>query len=208
MSSRPYRSKVRTEAAGETRARIVAAAAELLGTTPYVPFSLESVAKKAGVARLTVYNQFGSRRALLEATFDQIASTAGLDRLGEAMAEPDPHRSLAFVVERFCAFWNMDQHALLRVHAARAVDPELDEALYERNERRRHLFRAIVDRLVERGEVKAKSAPDLVDILHVLTSLPVFADLGKGRSVSKTRQLIWQITEDALGRAGARRERQ
>jgi AcrR family transcriptional regulator len=208
MSSRPYRSKVRTEAAGETRARIVAAAAELLGTTPYVPFSLESVAKKAGVARLTVYNQFGSRRALLEATFDQIASTAGLDRLGEAMAEPDPHRSLAFVVERFCAFWNMDQHALLRVHAARAVDPELDEALYERNERRRHLFRAIVDRLVERGEVKAKSAPDLVDILHVLTSLPVFADLGKGRSVSKTRQLICQMTEDALGRAGARRERQ
>src|ERR1700758_5018624 len=106
MSSRPYRSKVRTEAAGETRARIVAAAAELLGTTPYVPFSLESVAKKAGVTRLTVYNQFGGRRALLEAVFDQTAATAGLDRLGEVMAMPDPHRSLALIVDRFCAFWH------------------------------------------------------------------------------------------------------
>jgi AcrR family transcriptional regulator len=201
MSPRPYQSKVRTQAAGETRARIVAAAAELLGSAPHAPFSLDAVAKTAGVTRLTVYNQFGSRRALLEATFDQIASTAGLDRLGEAMTEPDPHRALALIVERFCAFWNMDQPTLLRVHAARAVDSELDEALTERNERRRRLFRAIVDRLVQRGEVKAKSAPDLVDILHVLTSLPVFADLRKGRSADKTRQLIWQIAQDAVARA-------
>ena len=201
MSPRPYRSKVRTEAAGETRARIVSAAAELLGATPYAPFSLDSVARKAGVTRLTVYNQFGSRRALLEATFDQIALRAGLDRLVETMAEPDPHRSLAVIVERFCAFWNADQHTLLRVNAARAVDPELEEALFERNERRRHLLRAIVNRLVQRGEVKAQSVPDLVDTLHVLTSLSVFADLGKGRSAGKTRQLIWQMAEDAIGRA-------
>jgi AcrR family transcriptional regulator len=58
MSPRPYRSKVRGEAAGETRARIVTAAAELLVTNPYAPFSRESVARKAGVTRLTVYNQF------------------------------------------------------------------------------------------------------------------------------------------------------
>jgi hypothetical protein len=43
--------------------------------------------------------------------------------------------------------------------------------------------------------------PDLVDILHVLTSLAVFADLGKGRSASKTRQMIWQMAQDAVGRA-------
>jgi AcrR family transcriptional regulator len=204
MSPRPYRSKVRADAAGETRARIVSAAAELLGATPYAPFSLESVAKKAGVTRLTVYNQFGSRRALLEATFDQIALTAGLDRLGDAMAEPDPHRSLALVVERFCAFWDADQYALLRLHAARALDPELEEALYARNERRRHLLRVIAGRLVQRGDVKAQSVPELVDVLHVLTSLPVFSDLRKRRSAGKTRQLILQMVEDAIGRARAR----
>jgi AcrR family transcriptional regulator len=204
MSPRPYRSKLRTEAAGETRARIVAAAAELLGATPYAPFSLESVARKAGVTRLTVYNQFGGRRALLEAVFDQTASTAGLDRLGEAMAMPDPHRSLALVVERFCAFWASGRHALLRLYAARAVDPDLDEALTERNERRRRLLGVIVDRLVQRGDVKPQSVPDLVDTLHVITGLHVFADLGKGRSTNKTRQLIWNMVEDALGRAGAR----
>jgi AcrR family transcriptional regulator len=202
VSSRPYRSKVRADAAGETRARLLAAAAELLGATPYAPFSLEAVAKKAGVTRLTVYNQFGGRRALLEAVFDQSASTAGLDRLGEAMAAPDPRGALALVVERFCAFWAARQQALLRLEAARALDPELDEALDERNERRRCLLRAVIDRLVQRGEVKAVSGPDLIDILHVLTSLHVFADLAQGRGADAARRLIWQTVRDSLERAG------
>jgi AcrR family transcriptional regulator len=202
LSSRTYTSKVRADAAGETRARLLAAAEELLGATPYAPFSLDSVARNAGVTRLTIYNQFGGRRALLEAVFDQSASTAGLDRLGEAMLAPDPREALALVVERFCAFWAARQQALLRLEAARALDPELDEALDERNERRRRLLRAVIDRLVQRGEVKAESVPDLVDILHVLTSLHVFADLAQGRSADAARQVIWQMARDSLERAG------
>jgi AcrR family transcriptional regulator len=202
MSRRPYRSKARAEAASETRARIVAAAAELLGATPYAPFSLESVARKAGVTRLTVYNQFGGRRALLEAVFDQSAATAGLDQLGEALAAPDPRRALALVVERFCVFWAARQQTLLRLQAARAADPELDQALYERNERRRRLLGVIVNRLVQRGEVKSGSVPDLIDILYVLTSLQVFVDLGEGRSADATCHLISQMVEDALERSG------
>jgi AcrR family transcriptional regulator len=201
MSSRPYRSKLRAEAAGETRARIVAAAAELLSAMPYEPFSLASVATKAGVTRLTVYNQFGGRRALLEGVFDQTASEAGLDRLGEALATPDPREALAAVVERFCDFWAERRQLLLRLQAARAVDLDLDEALHERNERRRRLLRVILDRLAERGEVKAESVPDLADILQVLTSLNVFADLAEGRDAKLAYQFIWQMSKDALEHA-------
>jgi AcrR family transcriptional regulator len=201
MSPRPYQSRVRADAADETRARIVAAAGELLEATPYAPFSLEAVAKKAGVTRLTVYNHIGGRRTLLEAVFDQSASTAGLDRLGEAITAPDPLRALALVVERFGAFWAARRQTLIRLQAARAVDPDLDEALYERNERRRHLLRVIIERLVQSGEVRAEAVLDLVDTLHVLTSFQVFADLAEARSVDAARQLIWQMAEDALKRA-------
>jgi AcrR family transcriptional regulator len=201
MSPRPYRSKVRADAASETRARIVQAAAELLGATPNAPFSLEAVARKAGVTRLTVYNQFGGRRALLEAVFDRTASSAGLARLGEALAVPDPRRALALIVERFCAFWETNRQALLRLEAARTVDPDLDEALYERNERRRRLLRVVIDRLAQRGEVAPEAAQDLADVLHVLTSLRVFADLAQRRGAESAHQLVWQMVEDALGRA-------
>jgi len=202
MSPRPYRSKARADAASETRARIVAAAAEVLGATPYAPFSLESVARMAGVTRLTVYNQFGGRRAVLEAVFDETASTAGLDRLGEAITVPDPHQALALVVERFCAFWEAGRQTHRRLQAARAVDPDLDEALRERNERRRRLLGVIVDRLAQRGAVRSEAAPDLVDVLHVLTGLHVFADLAERRSAETAHQLIWQMADSALRRAG------
>src|SRR6202521_1839411 len=105
MNPRPYRSPRRDAAATRTRARIVAAAAALLGAAEGIGgFSLEAVAKKAGVTRLTVYNQFGSRRALLEAVFDQTAARGGLHRIAEAMAGPDPQAGLLEIIAIFCDF--------------------------------------------------------------------------------------------------------
>jgi len=77
MNPRPYRSPLRAAAAGITRKRIINAASALLGAPKgFEGFSLDAVARKARVTRLTVYNQFGSRRALLEEVFDDIAARA------------------------------------------------------------------------------------------------------------------------------------
>jgi len=93
VSPRPYRSPRRAAAATKTRARLLAAAAAILGAPAGIGgFSLEEVARKAGVTRLTVYNRFGSRRALLEAVFDERAARGGLHRLAEAMAASDRYR--------------------------------------------------------------------------------------------------------------------
>src|SRR5712664_4044385 len=118
MPARSYTSSVRTAAAAEKRERVIEAAARSLREDASIAsFSLDTVAKAAGVTRLTVYNQFGSRRGLLEAVF-----------------------------EIFCAFWNRDP-AVGRLHEAMATDPEFAQALIERNERRRKLVRVIVERI-------------------------------------------------------------
>ena len=55
VSPRAYNSPRRTVAATKTRARIVAAAAAILGTAEGIRgFSLQAVADKAAVTRLTV----------------------------------------------------------------------------------------------------------------------------------------------------------
>ena len=90
MIPRAYHSAVRDEAAEKTRGRILAAAIKHLRAKGAGGFSLDAVAQKAKVTRLTVYNQFGSRRVLLEAVFDDYAMRGGLTRLGEVMAAPDP----------------------------------------------------------------------------------------------------------------------
>src|SRR5262249_61318078 len=90
-SPRAYNSPSRIVAATKTRQRIVAAAAAILGPAEGISgFSLQAVAAKAGVTRLTVYNQFGSRRALLEAVFDGMAVRAGLGRIAAVPAGVPP----------------------------------------------------------------------------------------------------------------------
>src|SRR5258708_14771734 len=109
MSTRSYVSSVRTAAAAAKRDRVIEAAARSLREDASIAgFSLDAVAKAAGVTRLTVYHQFGSRRGLLEAVFDDIARRGGLDEIADAMAMPDPRAALDRLVEIFFAFWDRD----------------------------------------------------------------------------------------------------
>src|SRR5258705_1378406 len=95
MRRRSYVSSVRAAAAAETRDRVIEAASRSLREDASIAsFSLDTVAKTAGVTRLTVYNQFGSRRGLLEAVFDDIARQGGVTGIADAMAMQDTRPAL------------------------------------------------------------------------------------------------------------------
>jgi len=189
MKKRAYVSSVRSEAAAEKRDRVIEAAANLLREDASIArFSLDTVAKAAGVTRLTVYNQFGSRRGLLEAVFDNIARQGGLHEIADAMAMPDPLLALDRVIEIFCGFWARDA-AIGRLHEAMATDPEFAEALLERNERRRKLARMLVGHLAAKTTSR-RAREDAVDMIFALTSYPMFAMLNQGRSAGEVRQLV------------------
>jgi AcrR family transcriptional regulator len=201
VSPRRYNSPGRDAAAAETRERIVAAAATILGSAEGIhDFSLEGVAKAAGVTRLTVYNQFGSRRAVLEAVFDQVAMRGGLHRLGEAVALADPRAALRQTIAIFCDFWSFDSAALGLLHAAGSSNQEFAVSVNARNERRRKLFAAIVRRM----ELRPKAQRDLVDVLFALTSFPFFAQLTTGgRGGEGACRMIQALALDAVRRAEA-----
>lgn len=189
MPKRNYVSSARASAAAETRERIIAAGARLLRKDASIAnFSLDVVAKAAGVTRLTVYNQFGSRRGLLEAVFDDIAHQGGLFELAEVMAMADPCAALDRVVEIFCTFWGRDP-AIGGLNQAIATDPEFGEALIERNERRRELLTAIVQRVAGKHAAK-RALRDTVDLIFVLTSYPTFAALSPERSTEDVCRLL------------------
>src|SRR6266702_8476838 len=166
MTKRNYVSSVRASAAAETHERIIAAGAKLLRKDASIAnFSLDVVAKVAGVTRLTVYNQFGSRRGLLEAVFDDVAFRGGLHRLPEAMAEQDPRVALRKVVAIFCDFWYFNRRMLGQIIGAGVADLRLENAIRERNERRRKLLAAIVRRLAGAGG----APPEVDEVVDVLS---------------------------------------
>lgn len=184
---RSYVSPMRAAAAEEKRARVLEAAGRLLSEEAIAAFSLDAVAKAAGVTRLTVYNQFGSRRGLFEALFDQRALQGGLTRIPEAMGLPDSRAALDRVVEIFCDFWGAEP-ALGRLHDAVALDPEFAQALGERNERRRRLIAALLERMAGMSPVERL---DAVDLIFSLTSYAVFRMLSHdGRTTGQVCRLL------------------
>jgi AcrR family transcriptional regulator len=197
-----YRSEVRAAAADQTRARIVDAAQTLLAGGKDVPaFSLEAVAREAGVTRLTVYNAFESKRGLLEAVFDDMARQGGLFELPSLFAELDGDKALRRLVSVFCRFWASHGKVLPKFSAVAELDDEIGQGLKQRSERRRQLLTALIDRIAS-----DQDQTDIVDVLFALTSFEMFDALSvRRRSDSAVEALIQELVEDSLKRFSARR---
>ncbi len=194
MTPRPYRLGRRKAAADRTRARVLRAARELLTAKGGMArFSLDAVAERARVARMTVYYQFGSRRGLLEALFDSFAEGGELpERIATAFKQPDAQDTLAGIIMAFARFWDAGRPWVRRVRALAALDAELGEAVDARNERRRHLVQALVQRL---GDPNPESA----DILYTLTSFETFDTLaGPDRSLEDAAPSVLRIARVAI----------
>src|SRR3981189_3246575 len=115
MTRRPYRPVQRQQAVDEGRERILVAARELLEAEDAEPFSIDAVARRAGVARMTVYNQFASKAGLLEAIFDHLAARGEFDRMAEVFQQRDPLAALDAFVALFGRFWTAKRHAHRRL---------------------------------------------------------------------------------------------
>jgi AcrR family transcriptional regulator len=198
---RSYRSPSRSAAAGRTRARIVAAAGALLAAGGQ--FSLEAVARHAGVTRLTVYNQFESRRGLLEAVFDDLAQRGGLFELVAAFADPEPRRALRRMVTVFCRFWSKHRSMLPKFRAVIQSDEEIAASLKQRAERRRQGLTVLVGRLRDDG---GSDSADLVDVLFALTTFEMFEALSvRNRRPKAVEALVQSLVEQAVDRYCASR---
>src|SRR5919197_147205 len=180
MSPRPYRLGRRQAAAAQTRAHIIAAARELLvASDGFAGFTVDAVARQAGVARMTVYYQFGSKLGLLEALFDALAARGQVgERLPAAFQRPDPVEALAEFIAAFGYFWASDRLVLRRLRGLAALDPDFEQGVRARDAWRREGLRVLVRRLVEQyGRPAAEMFDEAVDILHTLSSFETFDSL-------------------------------
>lgn len=194
LSPRPYRLGQRRAANDATRSRIVAAARTLLAS-PAGPdgFTVEAVARRAEVARMTVYYQFGSRAGLLEAIFDDLASRGGIGDLPRAFQQADPLLALADFIAVFVRFWASERLVIRRLQALTASDPELQRV--SREEWRRQGLQVIVARAAtELGRPQPSAQAAVVDLLHMLTSFQAFDQLaGTARGPEEIASLLQQL---------------
>src|SRR3989440_4303415 len=121
MSPRPYRLGQRQATTEQTRTRIITAARNLLlESQGFSGFSIDAVARKADVARMTVYHQFGSKVGLLEALSDFLAAHGGMEHLADAFRRPEPFDALDEYLTVFSRFWSSDRLVMRRLRALAA----------------------------------------------------------------------------------------
>jgi len=201
MSPRPYRLGQRQAATEQTRTRIISAARELLMTSDgFSTFSIDQVARQADVARMTVYHQFGSKGGLLEALCDALAASGGMEQLATAFRLPDPLAALDQYLLIFGRFWDTDRLVTRRLRALAALDPDFEQVIQARDERRRKGVRVITQRLSEQKNIPPDTSPDeIVDVLFTLSSFETFETLaGPTRSLEEVAPLVCKLARAAL----------
>ena len=172
---RRYRLGRRQASVDATGRSIRAAAAELLRETGEL--SLAEVARKAGVARITVYNRFGSREALLAALGPRTSAAPADARSGRDALRR--HFQLS------CQGWAADP-ALFR--NLRSAEPG-DEA------------RSVAERLAAEDALRPGcSIREAEDVIATLSSFPVFDRLHRDgrRSDSAVAEVLMRLAGGVL----------
>ena len=203
MPRRSYHLGRRQAAVERTQARILKAARALLVARGNPDFSIEALARRARVTRVTVYQRFGTRSKLLEALFDDLARQGGMWDLADAFGQPDPEEALARFVTTFARFWTAHRPIHRRLQALTALDAGLDRTLRARQEWRRQGLRVIVPRLGQRsGGAAAEAQDETIDLLFALTGFPMFDLLaGPQRTPADVAPIVLRVARAVLGLA-------
>jgi AcrR family transcriptional regulator len=181
------------------RDRIIVAACELIESEDAEHFSIDAVARRAGVARMTVYNQFESRAGLLEALFDHLAERGEIRRMADVFQQPDPLTALDMFVALFGRFWTANRRVHARLRAIAMHDPDLAAAMKSRNERRRFGLTELVRRL-DKAQSSPIPAGEVVNMLFVLLSFDTFDSLaGESRTPADVTPLLQRLARLVVG---------
>jgi AcrR family transcriptional regulator len=201
MSPRPYRLGQRQATTEQTRARIISAARELLvASDGFSGFSIDAVARKADVARMTVYHQFDSKIGLLEALSDSLAAQGGMELLAAAFSRPEPLDALDEYITVFSRFWDSDRLVTRRLRALAALDPDFEHVIRSRDEWRRQGLGVIVRRLVEQhGRPAPEAIDEAINVLFTLIGFECFDTLaGPTRGIQEVAPVVQRLARAAL----------
>jgi AcrR family transcriptional regulator len=168
------RTGARARAAADSRAKVLAGARAVLSDPADPGWGMGTVAAAAGVTRMTVYNQFGSRTALIEAVLDQVVARDRMDRLVDGTRELDPADALRAAVLTTCRFWHAERPLLRRLFAVAYTEPAVAALLARREVWRRDQFVSLLSRFAPAHPVDGA----VLDVLVAVTSFPAYDRLG------------------------------
>jgi len=202
MPTRKYEQRLRAEQAEETRRRILDSVYETLRERPAGSLGLDDIARRARVARSTIYVVFGSRAGLFHAFAEDLWARSGFPRLTEAVANPDAREHLRGGLAAGTRMYAAERDVYRVLFSMAQLDPEsVGGAIATMEQERRggmeHLARRLAEDRVLRPGVTIEEA---TDVLWMLCSFETFDVLraGRGLPVDRCAEILVTTAERAL----------
>jgi AcrR family transcriptional regulator len=126
---RAYHLKARAEQQEATRRRIVEATAALHDEVGPARTTVVEIARRAGVQRLTVYNNFPDERALFEACGAHWMSQHPLPDMSAAFAEDDPAERVRLILTGLYGWYRTTERSNEHMQRDRLVLRALDAVM-------------------------------------------------------------------------------
>ena len=123
---RQYELKARADRQQATRRRIIEATAALHGEVGPARTTVVEIARRAGVQRLTVYNNFPDDRALFDACGAHWMAANPLPDMSAAMAESDPAVRLRLIITGLYGWYREHRQTTENMQRDRLLLPSLD----------------------------------------------------------------------------------
>jgi AcrR family transcriptional regulator len=184
---RPSRASTTRGGAGreETRSRIVAAARELIPAAG-ASLPVTAIARHAGVAIQTIYDQFGSKGGLLIATVNDVQRSHGLfQAFGDVFQSRDGEEAMRRMIDATVTFWARAWPYVEFLLRTRRIDPVVAREMDYIDRLRHAHFWAIAKRLEDEGRIRAgETAESAADQAFALTTPTVFEELAIRRGGS------------------------
>jgi AcrR family transcriptional regulator len=159
---------IRTERAAERRAAIVAAGLDEFVARGFSATRLDDVAKRAGVAKGTIYLHFKDKEAL----FEELVRTAIVPLIGRLAALPPPAGSVRDTLETFARTFIQEVATTRRADIIRLIVaegprfPAIADFYYrEVISRGLSAMRALIELGIRRGEIRNPALADFPQIV-------------------------------------------
>jgi AcrR family transcriptional regulator len=174
-----------------TRSRILAAARELIPNAG-VSLPVTAIARHAGVAIQTIYDQFGSKGGLLIAVVNDVQRSHGLfEAFGAVFRSRDGEEAMRRMIDATVTFWARAWPYVEFLIRSRRVDPVVAREMDYIDRLRHAHYWAIVKRLEDEGRLRTgETAESAADQAFALTTPTVFEELAVRRGGSPDRAVM------------------
>src|SRR5215831_6611185 len=201
MPPKRYTSSRGSASSARTMQRVLDAAASLVEEDAFHTATMDDLARRAGVARATVFSRFGSKLGVLEALSLRCAGGPEMGAIREAQAVDDPVAAVDALLLAGCDLWEKEGYIMVQLKAIVVLEPDASATIDAQYVDQRRGMEALARSLQQAGRLREGwSVARAAAALHALTGVETFMLLRRdhGLPLARVKQTIIELSRVIL----------